>query len=623
MISSRWAPAAAGAAFFAAVVTLLVVTVAQHRYERAFALRMAGTTAAYVAAVAPPPPPPPPPPAPRRPPIPRGRRRPVRPPPPPPAPPPPPPPLSPAARTFDLASLLTQARALTTLPGWSSEVEVFFGTAPLVDATAPPLSPEDLAHLAAGARWRNGAALVPLMDRDGQEVVGAVALRPRPAPHGPLPGGLGFAFPAAIIAVWWAAVTACREPSRRSRYFGAALLLALAAYLDVRAAARQSTDRWLVDTRRLLQEAATRLPPPRVRVSITDLAGLVRDAEIVTGEPGESAPRRIRVRGEPRAVVAVLIGQQRWIELRSVPAEIDASRWLILLLPCALLGPLTILGLGWAERTPARRRRETVTAWGFLAPAVVHLAVFTVGPAIFAVYLASLGNVPALLRDPMTWHAFVNSAAYALYVPVSIALALVAALGVHRYRKHWGGRLLSAAFLLPYVASVVAIALLWQAMYRAGSLGLGRPDWLSNPRLALPALMLVSIWAHVGGQMLVFLAGLQAIPQEYFDAARVDGGNVWRRFWRVTLPLLRPVTWFVFLTGVIGAFQMFTLVFVLTQGGPLPFHSTDVLVFRIYQTAFGSQALGVAGALALMLGVMLLIFKWPELRLLRRQARHA
>src|SRR6266508_2199002 len=113
-----------------------------------------------------------------------------------------------------------------------------------------------------------------------------------------------------------------------------------------------------------------------------------------------------------------------------------------------------------------------------------------------------------------------------------------------------------AAFLLPYVASVVAIALLWQALYRAGSLGLGRPDWLSNPRTALPALMLVSIWAHIGGQMLVFLAGLQAIPQALFDAARVDGGSAWRRFWRVTMPLLRPVTWFVLLTGVIGALQM-------------------------------------------------------------------
>ncbi len=164
---------------------------------------------------------------------------------------------------------------------------------------------------------------------------------------------------------------------------------------------------------------------------------------------------------------------------------------------------------------------------------------------------------------------------------------------------------------------MVAIALLWQAMYRAGSLGTGRPDGLSNPRMALPALMLVSIWAHVGGQMLVFLAGLQAIPQEYFDAARVDGGNAWRRFWRLTLPLLRPVTWFVFLTGVIGALQMFTLVFVLTQP------STDVVVFRIYRTAFGSQALGVASALAVMLGAILLVFKWPQLRLLRRLARHA
>ncbi len=487
---------------------------------------------------------------------------------------------------------------------------MYFGTAPLIDATAPPLSPADLWHLAAAGRWRNGAALIPLMDRDEQDVVGAVALRPRPAPHGPLPGGLGFAFPAAIIAVTWAAATAFRQPSLRGRYFAAALLLALAAYVDVRAAARQSTDRWLIDTRRLLQEAATRLPPPRVRVAITDLAGLVRDAEIVAGEPA-------------RAVVAVLIGQQRWIELRSVPAEIDAPRWLIVLLPCALLGPLSILGLGWAERTPVRRRRETVIAWGFLAPAALHLAVFTIGPAIFATYLASRASVPALLRDPLTWHAFVNSAAYTLYVPVSIALALAAALGVHRYRRHWGGRLLSAAFLLPYVASVVAIALLWEAIYRAGSLGLGRVDWLSNPRTALPALMLVSIWAHVGGQMLVFLAGLQAIPQAYFDAARVDGGNAWRRFWRVTMPLLRPVTWFVFLTGVIGALQMFTLVFVLTQGGPIPFHSTDVLVHRIYRMAFGSQALGVASALAVMLGAILVSFKWPQVRLLRRTARHA
>jgi ABC-type sugar transport system permease subunit len=489
---------------------------------------------------------------------------------------------------------------------------------------APPLSPEDLSRLAAGGRWRDGAAVVPLNDREGQEVVGAVAARPRPAPHGPLPGGLGFAFPAALVAVAAAAVLAFRQHSlRRGGYVGAALLLALAAYLDVWNAARQSTDRWLVDTRRLLQEAATRLPPPRVRVAITDLAAMVRDAEIVAGEPGESAPRRVRIDGERRAVVAVLIGSQRWVELRTAPAELDAPRWLILLLPCALLGPGAILGLRWAERTPVRRRRETVIAWGFLAPATLHLLIFTIGPAIYAIYLATSTNLLALLRDPLSWNAFVTSAAYALYVPVSTALALAAALAVHRYRKHWSGRLFSAAFLLPYVSSVVALALVWQAIYHAGSLGSGRPDWLSSPSTALPAVMLVSIWAHVGGQMLVFIAGLEAIPQVYFDAARVDGGSAWRRFWRVTVPLLRPVTWLVFLTGVLGALQMFTLVLVLTQGGPFPVHATDVVVHRIYRTAFGSQAFGIASALALLLAAILLIFRSSQLKLLRRQAHHA
>jgi len=620
MSSRVWAASVTAAASVAAALTLVVVIRAQRHYERAFAFRIAGTTAAYIAAVTPPPPPPPPPRRPR--PAPRGRRR-------TPAPPPSPPPaaatsLSPAARSYDLPSLLTQARALRTLPGWSSDVEVYFGTAPLVDATAAPLSPDDLVQLEAGGRWRDATALVPLKDRDRQEVVGAVAVRPRPAPRGPLPGGFGFAFPAALIGVGAAAVLAFRERSlRRGGYVGAALLLALAAYLDVREAARQSTDRWLVDTRRLLQDAATRLPPPRTRVALTDLASLVRDGEIVAGEPAESAPRRVRIDGERRAVAAVLIGSGRWVELRSVPAEIEAPRWLILLVPCALLGPIAIVGLRWAQRTPPRSRRETVIAWGFLAPAASHLTIFTIGPAVYAIYLASTANLRALVRDPLTWNSLVTSAAYALYVPISVALALAAALAVHRYRQRWQGRLLSAAFLLPFVASVVAIALVWQAIYRAGSLGLGRPDWLSNPHTALLSLMLVSIWAHVGGQMIVFLGGLQAIPQAYFDAALVDGAGAWRRFWRVTLPLLRPVTWFVFLTGAISALQMFTLVFVLTQGGPLPLHSTDVLVHRIYRTAFGPQALGMAGALALMLAVILLVFRWPQLKQLRRQARHA
>ena len=610
-MSRSWATGVAAAAAAAAVMTIVVVQIAQRRYERAFAFRIAGTTAAYVAAVTPPPPPPPPPPRPRRS---RSRR---------PSPPPaPPPPVTstPASRSYDLPSLLTQARALRTLPGWSSDVEVYFGTAPLVDATAPPLSPDDLQRLAvAGARWRDGAALVALKDRDGHEVVGAVAVRPHPIPYGPLPGGMGFVFPAAVFAVGAAAAIAFRERSlRRGGYIAAALVLAFAAFVDIRTAARESTDRWLVDTRRLLQEAASRLPTPASRVPLDQLAPLVGDSdEIVAGEPGESAPRRVRIDGKPRAVVAVLIGPGRWVELRAVPAEIDAPRWLMLLLPCALIGPFAILLLRWAERTPVRQRRETAIAWGFFAPAGLHLLIFTIGPLLYAMYLASLTDFGALLRDPLTWISFRNTVVYALYVPVSLILALAAALAVHRYRHHWGGYLLSAAFLLPYVSSVVAIALLWQVI------SLGRPDWLSNAGTALPALMLISVWAHVGGQMLVFLAGLQRIPQAYIDAARVDGASEWRCLRRVTLPLLRPVTGFVVVTGLLSAMQIFTFVYVLTQGGPLPRHSTEVLVHRIYQTAFGSQAFGMASALALLAFVVLLALRWPQLKLLGKQVQRA
>lgn len=641
MSGTRWAVPAVVAAVVAAAATLLVVSRAQSRYRYDFAMRMARTTAAYISAVTPPPPPPPAPPPARR----RTRTTPPRarvrvaPPPPPPAPPPPAQ-LSPAARSYHLPALLTQARALKTLPGWTLEVEVYYGTAPLVDATAPPLTPDDLHELdSVGSRWRSGVALVPLRDRLGREIVGAIAVRPLSMPRGPLPGGLGFAFPAALLAIGVAAVMAFRgRPLQGSGYVAAALLLAVAGFVDVRNAARDSTDRWLADTRRLIQEAATRLPPPGVRVAVSDLAALVRESggELVAGEPGESAPRRLQIDGARRAVAAVLIGSNRWVELSAIPAELTARRWIALLLPSVALGPIGILLLRWAERTPVRRRRETAIAWGFLTPAALHVLVFTIGPTLFAAYLAvrsgqptaTLANFRTVLDDPVTWLSFRNTLVYALYVPVSVAVALIAALVVQTHHARWSGRLLGAACLSPYVCSVVTIALLWQLIYQTGSLGLGRSGWLSNSATALIALMLISIWAHVGGQMMVFLAGLQRIPPSYLDAARVDGAGAWRRFWRITLPLLRPVTWFVLVTGLISAFQVFTLVFVLTQGGPLPAHSTEALAFRVYRTAWGAQgagagAFGVATALAFIVLVLVLIFRWPQLKLLARVLRHA
>jgi multiple sugar transport system permease protein len=202
-------------------------------------------------------------------------------------------------------------------------------------------------------------------------------------------------------------------------------------------------------------------------------------------------------------------------------------------------------------------------------------------------------------------------------------IALVIALALSAYREGWGLRVLRSAFLLPYAASFVAVALVWQRIYQSGFLGLDRSDWLSNSKTALLALMLLSLWAHVGGQIVVFLAALQRIPRAFLDAAILDGANAWRRFWRITFPLLRPVTAFVLVTGVISALQIFTYVYVLTRGGPLPQRSTEVVVRRVYVTAWGSQDFSAASALALLFMLLLVVLTWTQLRLLRRAVEHA
>ncbi|OLB16229.1 MAG: hypothetical protein AUH07_01525 [Gemmatimonadetes bacterium 13_2_20CM_70_9] len=295
----------------------------------------------------------------------------------------------------------------------------------------------------------------------------------------------------------------------------------------------------------------------------------------------------------------------------------------------------------WGARAATRPRylRETTAAWGFLAPSALHLAVFSLVPILFACYLSvhrwsliepvrpfvGLDNYARLLRDPLVWAALRNTVLYVLYVPVSAALALAVALALRGRSR--GVRALRTAFFLPSVASAVAVALVWQWIYRpeGGLLNslLARAhvspvDWLGDARAALVALMIVSVWAHVGYQMTVFLVGLEGIPQAYLDAARVDGAGAWQRFWRITFPLLRPVTLWVLATGIVGAFQVFPYVDVLTGGGPL--HATDVAVYRIYQTGWEFAQFGSASALALLVLVLLGGVGWVQFRLLARRA---
>ncbi len=235
-----------------------------------------------------------------------------------------------------------------------------------------------------------------------------------------------------------------------------------------------------------------------------------------------------------------------------------------------------------------------------------------------------LGHYIELAGDGLFWNAAKNTAIYALYVPLTMACALGVAILLNRRIK--GVALLRAIFFLPYITSFVAISIVWQWMYDPnfgifnwvlGLFGLGPFPWLNSPSTALMALIILAVWIHIGFQMIIFLAGLQAIPNELYEAAMIDGAGPWRRFWRITLPMLKPTTFFVLVTSIIGSFQVFTFVYVMTEGGPL--HATDVIVYHIYQNAWQFLRMGYASAMSWVLFAVIFVITLIQFRLLGRR----
>src|SRR6201988_3546733 len=195
-----------------------------------------------------------------------------------------------------------------------------------------------------------------------------------------------------------------------------------------------------------------------------------------------------------------------------------------------------------------------------------------------------------------------------MVVPVQTVLGLIAAAMLARELPGTG--FFRTLYVLPWICAPLAIAVLWRWILAptdgAVSTLLGhRIEWLTNPGLALPVVSAVSVWTNVGYVTLFFLAGILAIPEEIYRAARLDGGSPWQRFRRITLPLLRPTLFFVLVTGIISAAQVFDTVYALTGGGPQD--RTDLVAHRIYAEAFGAAAVGRAAVMAVILFAILVI----------------
>ncbi len=358
-------------------------------------------------------------------------------------------------------------------------------------------------------------------------------------------------------------------------------------------------------------------------VAGTGATALAAGAAAVFGSAAMTTGVRLRAAAEALAPVGGDATVLDRLALRE-PSLALATLALVLLAACAALAVGAVRWHAAAAGRPVRVR-ETLGAWGFIAPSLVHLAVFTVAPVAFLLWISvhdwdllasdrpfvGLAHFRELGADPLFWRALRNGLIYALYVPVTMVAALAAALLLDQPLR--GIKVLRVVVFLPYVASTVAVALVWQWLLHRdfgllnavlATVHLPRVDWLGNPATALPALMLVSAWGQLGYMMVVYLAGLQAIPASLLEAARLDGADAWQRFRLVLWPMLRPVSTYLLLTGIIWSFHGFTLVYVMTEGGPA--HATDVLVYRIYQTAWEFRRFDVAAAMSVVLCVLLL-----------------
>ena len=306
----------------------------------------------------------------------------------------------------------------------------------------------------------------------------------------------------------------------------------------------------------------------------------------------------------------------------------------------ALLVALVLHLVQLAARPRALRR--TLAAWGLLAPAAALILAFTLGPLLFSLWISlhewrlidpaplflGLDNYAALLSNRDWWSAIGNTALFTLHVPAAMAVALALALLTRGSRRalRWA----RLALFLPAITSVAAIAVVWkwllsdqyglvnQVLRRAG---LEAVPWLNSPDTALISLMMIGIWMVVGYQMVVFQAGLAAIPRDWYDAARVDGAGPWQRFRHITLPGLRHTLFFVLVTSVIGSFQVFGLVYVMTEGGPLG--ATDVAVYHIYREAWEFLRFGNAAAMSWMLFAVVFAATWLHFRFLETRRVHA
>ena len=289
-------------------------------------------------------------------------------------------------------------------------------------------------------------------------------------------------------------------------------------------------------------------------------------------------------------------------------------------------------------------RQQARTAWFFLAPALLLFAVFFVVPVAAGLLLSftdfdlyaigspdtarfvGLRNYAQMLSNPVFWGALRNTLYFVLAGgPLSVAVSLAAALLLSAKLVRFRG-IFRTIYFAPVVTTLVAVAIVWRYLLHPryglldrilGWVGIGPIDWLGNPHWAMPAIILLAVWKNFGYNMLIFVAGIESVPEELYEAAAIDGAGPLKRFLHVTLPGLAPTFLFVGVTTMIGYFQLFAEPYVMTQGGPL--RATTSLVLLMYEEGFRWWRMGMAAAIAFVLFAIMLLGTMLQLRIQRER----
>ncbi|MDO5417270.1 MAG: sugar ABC transporter permease [Lachnospiraceae bacterium] len=285
------------------------------------------------------------------------------------------------------------------------------------------------------------------------------------------------------------------------------------------------------------------------------------------------------------------------------------------------------------KKWTGRQKSEFIWGWAFILPTMIGLIVLNIYP-IFKTIIESfyktgdfgkgnqfigLANYQKILSDPEVWQALLNTFKYAIVeVPFSIAIALV--LAVLLNRKMAGRAAYRTIFFLPMVAAPAAIAMVWRWLYNS-EFGLlnnmmgTKINWISNPNIAVFSVAVIGVWSILGYNMVLFLAGLQDIPKDYYEASSIDGASGIYQFFHITVPLLSPTIFFVSVTRIIGGLQVFDLIFMVMDKNNPALYKTESLVYLFYQYSFINNNKGLGSAVVVFLLAIIMVITVIQMRM--------